>query len=355
MDIMELNVTQDANGSRAVEGMEIPQNQAAIITAYIISIVVAVGIPGNTLVILAVLLSKRLQTVSNIFIVNLAVADLITCCILPVKASVHWTNFYSTSLERRCKVELTIVHICVGASLYSLSSIALNRFIGIVSSTQFYKNIYQAKFIVFKLIVIWMIPMSVSILPAFVFGVGQIGFDFHLHTCLPLKEHPTTHVLNDIIIYVLYPLPLFIIVFCYTAILVKVLLHNRRLRKCGVIKHQGNVEDAATRPRKRKGAISQSIALRFSPIEVQITKNLFLVFLAYVLCLTPLAVCTMIPCHVDQNYLRTLVLFNSVINPLIYGFKHPLFRQVFVSILRCRRIPEPSSFLKAISRSVSND
>lgn len=96
---------------------------------------------------------------------------------------------------------------------------------------------------------------------------------------------------------------------------------------------------------------SQSQSTSYSRLEIQISKNLFIIFLAYILCLTPQSLCHVISCRIDENYTRHVVLYNSTLNPFIYGFKHPLFREVFIAILRCRQVPEPSSFLRATIRT----
>lgn len=46
---------------------------------------------------------------------------------------------------------------------------------------------------------------------------------------------------------------------------------------------------------------------------------------------------------------RSIAAANSIVNPFIYGFNHPVFREVFVAILRRRRLPEPTSFGGSLS------
>lgn len=88
----------------------------------------------------------------------------------------------------------------------------------------------------------------------------------------------------------------------------------------------------------------------FSKVEMQVTMNLFIIFVAYILCLTPQAICNVVTCPIDENVTRYIVLLNSVINPFIYGVKHPLFRSIFICIIRCRKVPEPSTFVTSTIR-----
>ncbi|XP_071837138.1 G-protein coupled receptor moody-like [Apostichopus japonicus] len=337
-----------------IDGMEIPYNHAAKVLIYSNYVVAALGIPGNTLVILAVVLSKRVRNISTAFIVNLAIADLLTCCVAPIFSWVQGYDYYDPILEPVCQAVLVVVHSCIGASMYTLAAIAVNRFLVIISSRQLYEEIYQSKYVAVQIVVIWIIPISVAVLPSFVFGIGQQGYDFVLHTCAPVKDHPTTVVFNDILTFVLYPIPLTTIIFCYIGILVRVIIHNRKLAEHGVTRTSGNPSNENTQTRHEMETENtgrkKSSSVRFTTIEIQITKNLFIIFLAYILCLTPQSACTFFSCRIDENYTRHVVLYNSVVNPVIYGLKHPLFRQVFVCILRCRRVPEPSSFLTALMR-----
>lgn len=89
-----------------------------------------------------------------------------------------------------------------------------------------------------------------------------------------------------------------------------------------------------------------------SPVQIAVTRNMFIVFCAFVLCLTPHAVCTISGGCIIERYTRFLIAINSVINPIIYGLNHPVFRTVFISLLRCKPVPEPSSLYKGIISSI---
>lgn len=216
------------------EGAEIPFHLVSYVMVYGCFLVALLGIPGNSLVILAVLLSKRLQNVSSVFIVNLAVADLINCSLSPVFSFVQLQRRYSCSLESICKVLLVVVHTCIGVSMYTLSAIALNRFLVVVVPRWVYDAVYRVKYVVFQICVMWIIPTSVSIVPSFVFDIGKQGYDFYLHTCAPVKDHPTTSTFNSILTVVLFPVPFLVIISSYLGILLKVRQHNKRLRAHGV-------------------------------------------------------------------------------------------------------------------------
>ena len=76
--------------------------------------------------------------------------------------------------------------------------------------------------------------------------------------------------------------------------------------------------------------------------EVEITKNLFLVVCLFVVCWLPN--CIIISTSENSVLLLYFTLMagaNSLLNPIIYGFRHPNFREVFKRILcRTSKLPK---------------
>ncbi|KAJ8033173.1 G-protein coupled receptor moody [Holothuria leucospilota] len=210
---------------------ELPRGTDTVIMGILNVIEVLVGIPGNFLVIMAVLLSRKLQTASNAFIVNLAVADLLTCMVLPLHIVGDWARYYFSSLEPICQVALGITHICVGCSVLTLASIALNRFLLVLTPRSTYQTIYRPRHLVIWIILLWSISGMMSILPPLAFNIGKFGFDLPTQSCLSLTDFPTSKQYEYILVLGFYPIPLAVIVVCYTGILIKVVKHNRRLKQ----------------------------------------------------------------------------------------------------------------------------
>ena len=84
-----------------------------------------------------------------------------------------------------------------------------------------------------------------------------------------------------------------------------------------------------------------------------ITKNMFLVFLAFLICFVPTVVTQLI----DEPFFKpgvpyaiAFLLINACVNPVIYGVKHPYFNNVFKCLLTCRwkDIPEQSDAFKKL-------
>lgn len=92
--------------------------------------------------------------------------------------------------------------------------------------------------------------------------------------------------------------------------------------------------------------------------QLVITKNLFLVLVTYLVCISPHILCEIAdaPYYVILHT-RMLVACNSCLNPILYGVKHPHFRQVFKCVLlrRWEDIPQPAFRWMAISQDTDSD
>ena len=99
-----------------------------IVSAYIIIMILA--ILGNILVIWTVWRNSHMHTVTNYYIVNLAISDLLVAClVMPLKlleytADCTWQVFTSNAL---CAVEYYLLPIFVFASVLTLSATSIER------------------------------------------------------------------------------------------------------------------------------------------------------------------------------------------------------------------------------------
>ena len=102
--------------------------QYLFITAYII--VIFASVIGNALVIWTVARNRHMRTVTNFYILNLAIADLlVSLCVMPLKLSEYtapcqWKIFQFNSL---CSFLYFILPVFVFASVLTLVAISLER------------------------------------------------------------------------------------------------------------------------------------------------------------------------------------------------------------------------------------
>ncbi|XP_038044718.1 melatonin receptor type 1B-A-like [Patiria miniata] len=352
-DEIEYNSTDDSE-----EAFEFSDYTQRVIVAVLYLIIALLGIVGNTLVIQAVLLSRKLRTATNAFVVSLSVADLLTCLVVPWDAAAMLGMDGPPFGEWVCSVVAVVQSTTIGCSTYTLAAIGLQRLLLITRPVTTYQAIYSQRKIAACMVVTWLIPFLLTLLPP-LFGVGEVGYNRKYHHCGFSSSHERSNDYDLIIAGGLYPLPLITIIVCYALIWRHLRRHAERVTS--------KAEEPADSATMNLSTVSESVAtLRRSPTrqgsldparvkrsQNEITKNMFYIVCAFLLCLTPFAICLF---YDDSDpflpYAAAFLVFNSCVNPIIYATKHRDFKTVFRCILRRKwdSIPEPSDFLKAMRR-----
>lgn len=345
------------------------------------------GIFGNSLVMFAVYISRKLRNATNVFVVNLALADLVSClCIIAQFIALLSRNGWPLP-EWICTVAATSLMTCVGVSLYTLGVISINRFVLITKTVQDYQKIFGYKrSITIWLSLIWTIPVLVVNVPLVV-GFGAVGYNSKYHSCSDLSNTEHEHLYDIIIGLGLFPIPLITVIVCYIRIYFHVIHHAKKLATredsevlstpantqsvktdengvCTSSSNGNNVQSPTTptsASSKRATFASQrsttasgrrlmrrnrSIKTYLSKRQIEITKNLFYVLCAFIVCISPYLLILLLDDKQGAHfvpYAATILMFNSCINWVIYATKHPHFKNTFKSILCCKwkTIPEP--------------
>ncbi|CAL4157312.1 unnamed protein product [Meganyctiphanes norvegica] len=108
----------------------------SLIVAY--SFLIVMGAAGNSLVVVAVIRKPAMRTARNVFIINLAISDLLLCLVtMPLTLvelfSQYWPLGDTTFI---CKLVGTLQATCVFVSTISITAIALDRYQVIVYPTE---------------------------------------------------------------------------------------------------------------------------------------------------------------------------------------------------------------------------
>lgn len=120
--------------------------------------VAALGTLGNLLIIGAVCIYRRLRVKSHVFIVNLAVADLlVTLYIMPV--GLASSQFDEVPFgETVCDLNAFLLLTSCGVSTQTLMAIAVERYIHICR-TSLYRKLFTKKLLVLYVCFIWIYTM----------------------------------------------------------------------------------------------------------------------------------------------------------------------------------------------------
>ncbi|XP_022079986.1 5-hydroxytryptamine receptor 7-like [Acanthaster planci] len=338
-----------------------------VMVATLLMIVTVVGVVGNSMVILAALLSKSLQTKTITFFVNMSAAHLTTALVLPwdVVALLSNGDFPRGDHEWICSVTTVVISITVGCGIYTLAFIGLNHFLLITQPTT-YQKVFTPRKMAVWLIVTWLIPFLVILVPPLI-NVGEVGFNQKFHLCGTKSSNAWSFkVYNSIRVLGLYPIPLVCIITCYTLIYVH---QQRKGQTLGSSSYQDPCDDRSLdsditqgQGEKSAASIDQSGSSSVSSHVVgqtqMLTETMPFIIFGFVALLTPYAVCLFVRRLEPFVPYASGILFSSTcINPIIYGSRHRDFKIVFSSILRCRwnDIPQSSTFLKMVGWSKSRE
>ena len=135
-----LNVYVALNNSAPL-GMRNPYS-VAIQTA-INALLTICAVVGNSLVCLAFYRNPSVRTVTNYFVLSLAIADLLKAVlIMPVHTASIPTVSWITG-EMGCKVNHYLVQLLGGTSLLTLMLVAINRYIRVVRPALYPKRFFK--------------------------------------------------------------------------------------------------------------------------------------------------------------------------------------------------------------------
>lgn len=94
------------------------------------SLILLIGVGGNALIVILFCRQQRMRTDTNVFIMNLAISDVLICCVSP------GTLINTLLMDRQwtlglflCKTLPGVITIAVFSSSFTMTAVALNRFL----------------------------------------------------------------------------------------------------------------------------------------------------------------------------------------------------------------------------------
>lgn len=195
-----------------------------IVPPYIF-LVCLIGIIGNAFVLFVFFLQRGKWSVPEIYLGNLALADLILLTCLPIWAMNILNDFYWPYGEFLCKVVNLSIIINMYASIYMLVMVNIDRYLALVliMKARWFRRRRNAKIICFCL---WVFGVGMGI-PTATFRTVEYFQDFHTTACILHYPSDSWKLANNhLMVLIGFILPFLAIVFC-TCNIVWV-LHKRR-------------------------------------------------------------------------------------------------------------------------------
>lgn len=212
------NLSINESGSKDVEIYHVPI-AVVVVLAILYGSISIIAIIGNGLVILVIAKDKRMQTVTNIFIGNLAIADVI------IGLFTTPFQFHPALVQRwdfpsfMCKIAPSFKILSVSVSVFTLTIISLDRYVAVIYPLK----AGLSKSIAFIcLAFIWGLSIGTSFPEGYFHSVSPV-FDKQTTDFKPfcIPKWPTKHFGQYYHLYLIsvqYFLPLLVINFSYTRI-----------------------------------------------------------------------------------------------------------------------------------------
>ncbi|OWF47810.1 RYamide receptor-like [Mizuhopecten yessoensis] len=306
---------------------------------FLYGMVIVVDVTGNGIVCYLIFSERQLRTITNFFLVNLAIADIAKAFTgIPFSLMVNLIFRYWPFAAFLCPFVAYIEIVVVFASAFTLVAMSVDRYIAILHPLR-PKLSYRG--VALTLLTVWLLAFAMPIPTAISAGlrIPDTENATDSHACYSNKEHCLEHWSNEsqrsvyslLIMTLQYGIPLVVLAFTYTRI--AIIIWIRR------------TPGEAVRQRDERLASSKR----------KMVKMMIVVVLLYALCWLPLhtlqlysdldpTIYDTVPnSHLLWNFILWLALAHACCNPVIYFWMNKRFKYGFLRLLVCchkRSVPQ---------------
>ena len=313
----------NASSTSTLPGFSLSEStEFRVVKLFLYALIFLVSVIGNTLVCVVIIRRRRMRTVTNCFILNLAVADLaLTCICIPFDIPVQESDYRWPYGGFLCKTLYPLQTMTMFGSIFTLMAVSLNRFYAIVYPLKNQMTKTHAKIIIAG---IWVLS-AVLVSP---YGL-VLNLDEATMSCG--EEWP-----GDLKYRKAYTLSLFLVqyVFPLMVITIAYLKIALEMRKC--------------LQKRRSGAWSNKALKCIHQQEgKKVVRMLVVVTILFAICVLPNNIMWLwLDFGNGAHYkyfwqivaVTNLILFaNSAVNPVAYTICHENFRDEFRWYFACKR------------------
>lgn len=282
------------------------------------------SLTGNTLVCISVYKNVRLRTTTNLYIIALAVSDLLSAVfVMPLGTAVLIAGEWKFGVII-CQLHAFFSLFVIYVSPVTMGLTAVNRYVRMCKSNEQYKKLFSAAKSRTLLAVVWTFVACYTLIPRL---AGLQAYEFvpgYAQCSIAHLSEAGKMIHYGIVLTLFFLLPLISTVVSY----IKVAKMIRQHKMGASLTIQG---------RERSSSISAH--------EIKVSKSLFTVVFAFMICWIPFwvivilrrfRIVTKMPRNVELLCMF-LLYFSNTINPFIYAGMNHLFKREFRKILFCER------------------
>ena len=306
--------------------MENAQDTRSLATIIIHTVLLAatalLSLSGNLLVCLAFYRNTRLRTVTNFYVLSLAVADLLAAVgLFPFGAVASGLNRWPFSFNF-CQFEGFLSVYWGQVSTYTLALTSINRYFCFVKPHR-YSLYFTRKRTILSIVVVW----TSSLVLTLSFHIAPLVYEWTpgILYCRATFNDERLENIFFIFFSCVFIVTMVLVVLGYATVYSVVRQHNNAIVPS--LRHEGNGQ---------QGTISSQ--------EIKTSRVLFAAVFGYCICWAPFIVMLILEFgfHLSilshaQSIYSLSVSISSWINPIIYGFMNRAMREEFGNILFCRK------------------
>ncbi|XP_071803626.1 G-protein coupled receptor 54-like [Asterias amurensis] len=282
------------------------------------SLIIAVGVTTNAVVVYVVMLHMKMTTVTNYYIVNLALTDISYLLFCTPFTTLTFT-LYGYLTEGMCRVISYVQQASVHATCMTLTIMSADRYFAIVYPIKSMK--YRTRRLSFLInLSVWILSYIMAIpAPIFVEAESHFYYTGEKYFCFEAFSTPTKQaVYYTYVLVCTYILPLFVICACYSLLL-----------RATWTRHHPSAQNSH---RTRQNLLQKR----------RMTRMVLVVVCLFFVCWLPTHVFNCwerysthdFPYYSDAVYYArilavTLAYSNSCLNPFVYAFMGNNFRTSF--------------------------
>ena len=272
---------------------------------------------GNSLVCLAFYRNRRLRTVTNVYVLSLAVADIMGSTLMPFSAVASGYRAWPFNFVF-CQFSGFTAYLWAAISINILALTAVNRYICIVKP-HLYPALFTKKKTLFSILLVLLLTLTACLTATFATPILFQWYPLYL-TCEVTGLEIRAGVSKSIVAFV--GLVMSLIIFCYGSVYHTIKRHN-----------------SIVNPSLQETTSQVTV----SPHEIQASRVLLATVIGFAVCWIPVTVVRIlnrdaslaIPSH-WLSFSALFAAFSSWINPVIYGVMNRAMRKEFLKLLHCR-------------------
>ena len=290
----------------------------AVVTHTIILALSAIfALMGNSLVCLAFYRKRRLRTVTNIYVLSLAVADIVGSTLMPFSAVASGYRAWPFNFIF-CQFCGFTAYLWSAMSINILALTAVNRYICVVKP-HLYPTLFTRKKTVLSILLTLLLTLTACLTATL---ATPILFQWHplYLTCEVAGLEIRAGVSKNTVGFV--GLTMSLIIFCYGSVYHTIKRHN-----------------SVVNPSQQDTASQATVSAR----EIQASWVLLATVIGFGVCWIPVTVVRILKRDVSSaipshwlSFSALFAAFSSWINPVIYGVMNRAMRKEFLKLLHCR-------------------